>query len=163
MNKTIYVYPLIFLATLCSSSLVLPQEYNTFKTDYTTIHYLQDVQLNDFLWRIGRLRLGPTAEASLAKSRIDRIAEQVELTLDMYPENFHVDIFLCSGYKEGNIALYSDKTKSIKAFVDRVTDGVLAHEVAHAVIDAYFKTPPSYRIEEMLCQYVDAHLWQDYE
>lgn len=159
MRKNLYTYPLIFLLILCNSPQIFPQDYKTFKTSYTTIYYSQGSELSDFLWRIGRLRLTPAVSSSLAKSRVDRIIEQVERTLDMYPRNFHVDIFLRSGYKDGNIAFYSEKTKSITIFVDRVTDGVLAHEVAHAVMNAYFKTSPPRKIQEILCQYADTHLW----
>lgn len=163
MRKTLYVYPLIFLAILHSSPQAFPQKYETFKANRATIFYSENNQLSDFLWKISRLRLDRDVEASLARNRVDRIVEQVESTLNMYPENFHVDIFLRSGYKEGDIALYSDNTKSITVFVDRVTDGVLAHEIAHAVINAYFKIPPPLKIQELLCQYADAHLWEEYK
>lgn len=162
MSKALYVYPLIFLAILCSSPQALPQEYKRFETNRATIFYSENGELSDFLWKIGRLRLDQPVPTSLAKSRVDRIVEQVEAVLDMYPVNFHVDIYLRSGYEEGNIAVYSNRTKSITVFVDRVTDGVLAHEIAHAVINAYFSTPPPSKIQEILCQYVDVHLWQNY-
>lgn len=162
MSRPLYIYPLIFLATLSNSPQALPQEYKKFETDYTTIYYSQDSQLDSFLWKIGHLRLGPSDEASLAKSRVDRIVERVEAVLNMYPENFFVEIFLRSGYKDGNIALYSDMTRSITVFAERVTDGVLAHEIAHAVLHRYFGMPLSSKIQEILCQYVDAYLWRDY-
>lgn len=162
MNKNLYIYPLILVAILCSLPQAFSQVYKTFETDYATIYYSQSSELSDFLWRIGRLRLGPAVGSPLAKSRVDRIVEQVERTLDMYPENFHIDIFLHSGYKDGDIAFYSDRTKSITIFADRVTDGVLAHEIAHAVMNAYFKSPPPSKIQEVLCQYTDKHLWQEY-
>jgi len=161
MKKSLYIYPFIFFVILFGSPLVLSQEYKIFKTGHATIYYLEDSQLSDFLWKIGHLKLTPAIENSLVKNRVDRIIERVEAVLDMYPDNFHTDIFLRSGYKDGDIAFYSDKTESITVFVDRVTDGVLAHEVAHAVIIAYFRTPPPAKIQEILCRYADAQLWCD--
>ena len=40
--------------------------------------------------------------------------------------------------------------------------GVLAHEVAHAIINQYFAVPPPSKVQEILSQYVDKHLWGDY-
>ena len=80
----------------------------------------------------------------------------------MYPDNFHIKISLYPQYKEGMVALYSHKTKSITVYADRVTDGVFAHEIAHAVICNYFSEPPPRKIQEILAQYVDRYLWEDY-
>jgi hypothetical protein len=46
--------------------------------------------------------------------------------------------------------------------VDNVSDGVFAHEIAHAVIYKYFPRPPSSTAQEVLTQYVDKYLWSDY-
>ena len=162
MKRPLYIYPLILLTVFCSSPQAIFQEYKTLETDYTVIHYSNDAQLSDFLWKIGYLKLNPTIDSSVVENRVDRIVERVEAILDMYPENFGIDIFLHSGYTEGNIAYYSERTKSITIFVERATDGVLAHEIAHAVINAYFQSILPPKLEEMLCQYVDSHLWQDY-
>ena len=86
----------------------------------------------------------------------------MEAILDMYPALFHIDLYLRSDYKQGNIAFYSEKYDTITIYVDRVTDGVLAHEIAHAIINDYFGFSPPSNTQEILCQYVDAHLWQDY-
>jgi hypothetical protein len=39
-----------------------------------------------------------------------------------------------------------------------VTDSQIAHEMAHAVIDDYFKVIPPERTAEFLAVYVDSHL-----
>ena len=41
--------------------------------------------------------------------------------------------------------------------VDSVTDNIIAHEIAHAVINAYFVIPPPARMQEILAQYMDQH------
>ena len=57
------------------------------------------------------------------------------------------------------LAFYSHKTKTIHVDVSSITDGVLAHEMAHGVINFYFKTPPPAKMQKILAQYVDLHLW----
>ena len=82
--------------------------------------------------------------------------------LDMFPSNFRVKIELRGGYIEGKIALYNNSENKIVVYADKVTDGVLAHEVAHVVICRYFVSVPPPKIQEILAQYVDTHLWTDY-
>jgi hypothetical protein len=81
----------------------------------------------------------------------------------MRPKNFKVKIYLAGELLGPNrVAYYQYRTKEIHVSVHLVTDGVLAHEIAHAVIDRYFATPPSSKVQEILTQYVDRHLWSDY-
>jgi len=139
------------------------QEYaGILETTYTTLHYPNEKDLDEFLWKIGRVRLRPEGANSLAKARVDRLVERVEEILDMHPPDFRIDIFLKDGYREGNIAYYSADSKSITIYTEFVTDGVLAHELAHAVMHAYFNASIGRKAQEMLCRYVDAHLWKDY-
>ncbi|MBN1871787.1 MAG: hypothetical protein JW800_04350 [Candidatus Omnitrophica bacterium] len=163
MKKSLFTFPLIALILFSQTPLAFSQEiHSPFKTDYTVIYYTQCDELNDFLWKIGNIAPSCGSDVCLVKTRVDRIVERVEDILGIYPENFKVDIYLKTGYKEGEIALYSETTRTITIFVERVTDGVLAHEMAHALIHAYFKTSPSRNVQEILCQYVDAYLWKDY-
>ncbi len=80
----------------------------------------------------------------------------------MFPDNFFIDIYLHPAYEGGLIAFYNHKTESVTVYADRVTDGVLAHEIAHAVINSYFDVPPPEKIQEILTHYVDRYLWSDY-
>lgn len=163
MKSRFHFLLVFFLVVGISSTKVFAGDYKIFKTKYTTIYYNQDQDLSSFLWRIGGIKeVDIHTDFTLAKNRIDRIVSQVEAILDMYPERFHIDIYISAEYKEGSIAFYSHKTKSITVFVDRITDGVLAHEIAHAVINSYFSIPPPKRIQEILTQYVDRHLWEEY-
>lgn len=135
----------------------------TFKTRYTTVHYNDDKDLSDFIWRLGGKRFDITLERELASNRIDRIIDRVQTILDMRPPSFQIDIYLKHGVlKYEKVALFEYKTKSIQVAVEYASDGVFAHEVAHAVINQYFVTPPPSKIQEILAQYVDRHLWSDY-
>jgi len=139
------------------------EEGKIFKTKYTGIHYIADKDIDDFIWRLGGQRLLFTGDASLASHRVDRIVERVQTILDMRPHNFHVDIYLHRGLTDRRmVAFYEERSKSIRISVDYTTDGVLAHEIAHAVIDQYFVTSPPSKVQEILTQYVDKYLWSDY-
>jgi hypothetical protein len=93
---------------------------------------------------------------------VDRIIERVQEILDMHPDHFKVTVKLDPKYDQGNIAAYKPGLRTIHVFADRITDGVFAHEVAHAVICSYFSVPPPEKVQEILCQYVDRHLWEDF-
>ncbi|MBL7072103.1 MAG: hypothetical protein ISS26_08075 [Candidatus Omnitrophica bacterium] len=162
MRRPLFVISFAISTFLFSLSTAFPIEYKTFRTDNATIHYAQDILLSDFLWRIGRLKFEHGINTTLARSRVDRIIERVQTVLDMYPEDFRVDIYLTTGYKGGYIAFYSFDKETITVYTDRVTDGVLAHEIAHAVMHRYFEVPPPRKIQEILCRYADSHLWEDY-
>jgi hypothetical protein len=133
----------------------------TIETQFARIQYSDDQHLNDFVWRVTGRRLEAAESENAAKARVDELVDRVESLLDMRTNALHFDIVLEPVYAAGNIAFYSHEKKSIRVFVNRVTDGVLAHEIAHAVICHYFPVPPPERTQEILAQYVDQHLWNE--
>lgn len=141
---------------------VVAENRKIFKTIYTDIFYSENRTLSDFFWRISGKRFDFLEDLNPARSRVDRIVNRVQSILDMQPDNFHIKINLFAQYEEGMIALYSYKTNSIIVYADKVTDGIFAHEIAHAVICNYFPEPLPSKIQEILAQYVDRHLWTDY-
>ncbi|MFH1594518.1 MAG: hypothetical protein ABID09_07465 [Candidatus Omnitrophota bacterium] len=161
MLKTLYALLLLTLVLLLFTGASDAERWKVFETNYTSLCYIQSGDLNSFFWRISGADIDVYTYPGLAKSRIDRIVEKVQSLLDMYPENFRVDILLYPTYTEGPIACYSEEDKSISAYVDRITDGVLAHEISHAVMNAYFKFPPPKKMAEILSQYVDRNLWSE--
>jgi hypothetical protein len=142
--------------------MLLASKSKVLQTKYTKIYYQQDSALKDFIWRISGRRIALAVDFGVVKNAIDGITERVQSILDMYPNNFFVEIHLYPEYSDGLIAYYDIGTKAISVYADKVTDGVLAHEIAHAVINLYFDTPPPKKIQEILTQYVDKHLWSDY-
>ncbi len=56
------------------------------------------------------------------------------------------------------ISFYSPKYKTIFVSVKDIDLGVLAHEIAHAVIDFYYGMATPSKIQEVLAQYVESHL-----
>jgi hypothetical protein len=134
----------------------------TFKTSYAVIHYYQDKDMDDFIWRLGGQRLEFTNDRKLASNRVDRIVDRVQAILDMRPRDLKFDIYLERGpVKEDRVAFYDNKTRAIHISIEGATDGVVAHEVAHLIISKYFVSAPS-KIQEILTQYVDKYLWSDY-
>ena len=158
----IFFYSFFLFFLIFSGSGAFAAKSLVFKTKYVKMHYADDLTLKSFIWRVSGKKINLPVDFSLAKNIVDMITERVQSVLDMYPVNFSVDIYLYPEYKHGLIASYNKATNSIQIYADQVTDGVLAHELAHAVINCYFDSPPPERIQEILTQYVDKHLWSDY-
>lgn len=159
-----YLLAVFILLTLvfCFSRPSYSENKRIFKTVYCSIHYFSDEDLSGFLWKISGRRFDLESELELARSRVDRITDRVKYLLDMNPPYFHVDVLLYPEYKEGDIASYDPDENNILVYVDKVTDGVFAHEIAHAVICDFFDAPPPGKMQEILTQYVDKHLWEEY-
>jgi hypothetical protein len=163
MKRLICSLIILTLQLYYVSPIFSSESEEVFKTRYTAIHYSDEKDLNDFIWRLGGEKMDVPSNTELASNRIDRLIERVETILDMQPKNFKTDIYLRRGMLEaGRIAFYNHKTKSIYISVDYTSDGVVAHEIAHAVIDYHFSSPLPAKMQEILTQYVDKYLWSDY-
>ena len=139
------------------------QSEKIFKTKYTRVYYTEEKDMDDFLWRLGGSRFEYSSDTSLASNRIDRIIERVESILDMRPKNFNIAIYLDDGpLNPERRAFYDHKTRAIYVSVENSSEGVFAHEIAHAILNQYFSSPPPSKIQEILAQYVDKYLWSDY-
>lgn len=151
------------------------EDWKVFETNCCRIQYQDDDHLRNFTLRIGGFKFtseGLDDNPANAKTRVDEIMGKVQALLDMHPPDMRISMILYPDHeslgiifsqfsKTGNIpiAFYAHKTKSIYVNVSGVTEGVLGHEIAHAVINFYFVTPPPAKMQEILAQYVDLHLW----
>jgi hypothetical protein len=158
---------LVFIAVFAVHSALFPfsgsaDEERIFTTSYCVILYTDAKTLGDFFFRIGGRRFNFEDDIALARSRADRIIDRVMAILDMYPKGFKTQVRLYSEFSSGSIASYDSKADVVSVYADKVTDGVFAHEVAHAVICKYFYPNPPGKAQEILTQYVDKHLWDDY-
>lgn len=140
---------------------IFAQDYKTISTKYVTIYYSQEAQLLEFLCKISGKQLGPK-DTALAENILDNIVERVEGLLDMYPEDFHINIIISNEDKPQDFPIYSHRTKSITVPPDRVTDIFIAHEVARALVNFYFSTPAPPKMQDILLHYVDVHLSDEY-
>jgi len=163
MRKAFLLIP-VFLLGIAAHSFPQDSSVNVYiiKTKYCDIIYGDKKDLGDFLWRLSGKRFELAQDMDLAKTCVDRIVERVEDVLDMKPLSFHVKIQILPDYESGSIAVYSHDDKTITVYSDRITDGILSHEMAHAIICNYFIHPPPPKMQEILSQYVDKHLWDDY-
>lgn len=157
------VFCLTFFLLYFIPAPVWAQPQKIFHTKYAAIYYADEADIDDFIWRLGGQKLEFVEDPKLASYRIDRLVDRVQTVLDMRPKNFQITIYLHRGPLSANQAAYYEKnTKAVYVSVDYASDGVVAHEIAHASIDQYFSTPPPSKMQEILAQYVDKNLWNDY-
>ncbi len=166
---------LISIFIFMSSSVIFGYEL---KTRYITITYSNEEQLRRFNKEISlgslsyllRNKKSITADDEI-KNKLDIIVERVETILEMYPKEVKFTIALLSsddevqrifrskyGKNVDYIAFYSPRDKTIFVSVKDIELEVLAHEIAHIVIDFYYGTSTPTKIHEVLAQYVETHL-----
>lgn len=165
-----------FLFASLPSALLAQEPAKIYKTQYAGISFTDDKDIHTFTVNIGTgisfLGESPEKNPLLAKNRVDRIVDGVCKILDMRPLNLQFGIVLHKTQAEVSaayratgmmgpspIAFYSHRTRSIAVMIENITDRILAHEIAHAVICVYFGVPPPANMQEILAQYVDKHLW----
>jgi hypothetical protein len=105
--------------------------------------------------------------------KLERIFMKIEQVLDMYPQDLHLNIKIFKtqaqlddeyakifGSSDGmlRISYYIHKHAAIFTTEQAVREGVIAHEMGHAISDHYFLVNPSEKIKELLAQYAEIHL-----
>ena len=158
-------------------------EKGVFSTRFCTVFYERDINLkainrginlrfSDFynprkFTKISDLSI---IEEILSK-KFDVIFSRVQDILDMFPSNIHVTINiykdkdgLDAAYEEifgepnTAISFYIYKTNTIYITESQIDEGILAHEMAHCIIDHYFVIIPPSKVQEILAAYADMHL-----
>ncbi len=142
---------LIFYLTQASGA-------ETYRTAYASVNYDSIENFDAFEQAMSPAFHRTRGPASPYLSRkIDKIVEDVESFLDMYPKNFKVNIVLlvkrgdlqkeydAGGGDKNVLGFFQQSSMTIYVSVDDVTPKILTHEVAHAIISAYFKgaVPPN--------------------
>ena len=145
-----------------------------------TMDYDSREQLDQVLARLAPSALGqalnrvflgtpePTTGGPGHGAILDRLFQRVQMILDMPRPQLTITIRFhddarglqqayqnLSGLHASTPAFYWQKTRTIHINSQAATLGMLAHEMAHAVIDNYFVIRPPGKIAEMLCQFVD--------
>lgn len=126
------------------------------ETEFATVYYYQEVVSANFTDVV---------------QNVDSLVYKVKQILGIYPPDlrFHINVY--STYSEltkafrgmgltGDVpvAFYSHKYRTISLSVERLNDTILAHEIAHAVINSYFIPSPSPQVQEILAHYVEKNL-----
>ena len=86
-------------------------------------------------------------------SKIQFLITKVKKSLDMYPK-MKLNIVIVD---EKNTAYYDDDTIYIS--LNKICLRVMAHEIAHAVIDNYFIIEPPDKVHEILAQFVERDIY----
>tara|TARA_Y100000031_G_scaffold144743_1_gene176601 strand:- start:444 stop:941 length:498 start_codon:yes stop_codon:yes gene_type:complete len=158
------------------------EEWDVFSSRFCTVFYEKDVDLQLISRRVNlrfsdfysprRFIEDPDLEVEdILVGKFDAIFNRVEEVLDMYPSRIHVAIKIFKTKKaldatyeeifgEANSArsFYIYKTNTIYTVESEIDEAILAHEMAHCVIDHYFVILPSRKIQEILAVYADVHL-----
>ncbi len=157
------------------------QTWQTIETRYTLIKYTsfkslkkfdRDVDYSSDMSGLGFFSSSKDPEASLHK-KMDALYTRVAEILDMRRGMKRVNIEVYPGKKElhkaysrivGGVcrvrAWYLFTKNTIYINADDAHEGMLAHEMAHAIIDHYFSVRPPRASAEILARYVDAHLFK---
>jgi len=188
MKKRLTIFPAIFLAILfiaqgysCADIAQMPVEWIEAKGYFCTIYYKPDVDIELLNEKIDTYRVdfGLTETPVYnrynvqdellykfdlvflkAQEILDMRPRDINLRVNMYRvkndlKNIYMDIF----DEEGNfIAFYVFKLNTLFACEEKISASVLAHEMAHCIIDHHFKTVPPEKVGELLAHYVELHL-----
>lgn len=134
------------------------------------IEYSSEGWYLDRLYRPGAPQNFPVS----LKRKIDAVFERVRQILDMRKNiqkvsihAYHDKARLHEAYSRLTgrdcpvRAWYIYEIHTIFINVEDVNEGILAHEMAHAIIDHYFTARPPEATAEILARYVDQHLHTD--
>lgn len=157
-------------------------EWNIFSSRFCVVFYEEGVNLDAVSRRIN-LRFSDFYSArqyrekadfpieDIVAEKFDAIFTKVQDILDMYPSKIHVTINIYKNSDGLNTAyeeifnepgtapsFYIYKTNTIYTTENAIREGILAHEMAHCIIDHYFVILPPRKIQEMLAAYADVHL-----
>jgi hypothetical protein len=85
---------------------------------------------------------------------------EVKFTVSLLSSDDEVQRIYRSKYGKSvdYIAFYSPRDKTVFVSVKDIDTGVLAHEIAHVIIDLFYGIATPAKIHEVLAQYVETHL-----
>lgn len=178
---------LAVLAGLLWANGALAGDSHQYKSRYITIHYQDPRHLAEFARKVAPsavarkltqiLATSPTARETDLAQFLDGLLKRVQLLLDMPLTRMRINIKILGSDQEvlaafnrvtGGIrsryhsqrppAFYAKKGNTIYLQTQRLSTGMLAHEMAHAVLLHYFRVPPPLKIQEMLAIYVDRQI-----
>ena len=157
-------------------------QWQRLETRHAIVHYQSMDDLRQFSKRI-KYRVGNSGFKGLfSSSGSSELAHAVSRKVDALFERAQQILDMRKKMKKVNINIYPNKKQLREAFeriyrkpchirawyeysyhtifirVDDVHEGMLAHEMAHGIIDHYLKVRPPSATAEILARYVDSHL-----
>lgn len=104
-------------------------------------------------------------------AKCDTVFGRAQEILTMHPPGIHTSIRVVKdkseieaihvsryGFNTEAVAFYDFEANTIFVAAKHLSESVIAHEMAHCIIDHYFRIRPPRKIEEMLAMHVDEHL-----
>lgn len=156
-------------------------DWSSVKSIYCTIFFKGGVDIDKINEKIDTYRIdygltekpgpqGSDAEGEIAY-KFDLIFLKVQEILDMRPRDLYIKVRIYRGQddldrvyieifgqKNNFIAYYIFKLNTLFSSQEKISANVLAHEIAHCVVDHYFSVIPPTKVAEMIAQYADVHL-----
>ena len=152
-------------------------------TKYTAIHYHSVKDLKKFNsnidYSISSMGLKwlfkkktPNNIENEIRLKVDAVYEKVQEILDMRKSMEKVTIYISHDKQELHFlyqnmfkkpcqlrAWYVYELNSVYVNADDIHEGILAHEIAHSIVDHYLLIRPPLATAEILARYVDGHLF----
>ena len=168
----------VLLACLFTLVLLSSSSGYELNTRYASIAYNSEDHLRKFNKEIAlgsisyllRNRRSITVDDEI-RNKVDVIVEKVEAILEMHPKELRFTVSLLPSENEVHeiyrkkygksvdfVSFYSPRDRTIFVSVKDIDLAVLAHEIAHAIIDLYYGMTTPSKIQELLAQYVESHL-----
>jgi len=184
INLILLIICLLFSIVDCvySQEYLEEQEWDIFSSRFCTVFYEKGVDLkkvnrfinlgfSDFYSPRRYRESVDLSIESILSEKFDAIFNRVEDILDMYPSDIHVTVNIYKTrdaldaayegiFNEPNkaISFYIYNTNTIYTMEGVINEKILAHEMAHCIIDHYFVILPPKKIQEILAVYSDVHL-----
>ncbi|MBU1061432.1 MAG: hypothetical protein KJ957_03405 [Candidatus Omnitrophica bacterium] len=158
------------------------EEWNVLPARYCTIFCEKEVDLKSINRRVNLgfanfysprnyRKKGDLSIKEILTEKFDAIFCRVQDVLDMYPSKVQVAINIYKDkegldrvyeeiFNEPNeaVSFYIYKTNTIYTTERAINENIIAHEMAHCIIDHYFVILPPRKIQEILAVYADVHL-----
>jgi len=144
--------------------------YFRYDVDIDTVNNWLDTYKVDYGLLEKPPRPGESANDRIAY-KFDLIFYKVQELLDMRPKDLHLNVRIYRHQEDLDrvyleifdqenrfIAYYVFKMNTLFASEAKMSANVMAHEIAHCVVDHYFSVIPPQKVAEMIAQYADAHL-----
>ena len=140
---------------------------------YFDLHLEKNVDAKDFLSRLNhvdlyQLDIVNRADNESLGALLDSLYLEVSDILDIHIYSIKLKFEVVSnharlseivrrliGKNVNTAAFYMHDNQTIYAAADTITSGILAHEIAHAVLMHYFVVPPPEKLQEIMCGYVE--------
>ena len=168
-NRTIFVA--LFIGLILVPITVNTAEWQVYKTEYTIVKYIDDRDLQKFDRAIDYPSMFFKKYPLDVKT--DKIFLRIQEILGMTNNKITININIYSNKKQLKILFLKQKGKALKIprawYVHAnktiylnakdINARILAHEMAHAIINSYLLVKPPRLTAEILARYVDKHLY----